>query len=258
MQQKLQREAASVEKLDEIWTKKSWRCLKYGNRGRSNRQILYFQCIVKYKSLNPVAHPIYFIYLLTLLLIHLHFMLFIYSFPPSPAAGLVSVHRGSSSMATWCVQHVGPQCSLVFSMPCLSLPLALHSALFLCSRVPSVLLLWSCCPSIFLLSLKRSELAKIIFQPLWGLPAGAPTLEQKERGWAFSLLYLLPLTPSHFIFLLSHCEWFPLLTLLPSPIHAAACLGPPILPPSLFLFNVFPLFLFPQSLLICFSMNLLT
>lgn len=188
MQQKLQREAASVGKLDEIWTKKSWRCLKYGNRGRSNRQILYFQCIVKYKSLNPIAHPIYFIYLLTLLLIHLHFMLFIYFFPPQPSCRIGEcasreqldvnlVCAACRSSVLTCLLHPSS-----FPAPCFArcprvLLHAFCAAVFLLSFS-----FWSCCPSIFLLSLKRSELAEIIFQPLRGLPAGAPTLEQKERG----------------------------------------------------------------------------
>lgn len=206
MQKKLQCEAASVEKLDEIWTKKSWRCLKYGNRGRSNRQILYFQCIVKYKSLNPIAHPMYFIYLLTLLLIHLHFMLFIYSFPPSPAAGLVSVHQGSSSMATWCAQHIDPQCSLVFSTPRLSLPLVLHSALVF----PCMLVVQPCsfCPSplvmlpldLFAITEKiracRDHFPTLMESPCWCSHLGA---ERKRLSFLSTLLAALNPIPLHFL-----------------------------------------------------------
>lgn len=79
------------------------------------------------------------------------------------------------------------------------------------------------------------------------LPAGTPILYQKDEHWTF--LYLLPLTPSHFLFLLlpllnSSFIWYS----SPSPICATAYLQLLSFPPSpfFFYFNFFPLFLSPQ------------
>lgn len=199
MQQKLQREAASADKLDEIWTIKSWRCLKYGNRGRSNRQILYFQCIVKYKSLNPIVHPIYFIYLLTLLLIHLHFMLFIFSPQPSCRIGecasreqldgnLVCAARRSSVLT--CLLH-----ALSFPAPCFAqCPLFVQP----CSFCPSPLVML---PLDLFAITEKIRASRDHFPTLTGSPCWCSHLEAERKRLSFpsTLLAALNPIPLHFL-----------------------------------------------------------